>query len=220
MNDPTLFSPPAHPSLFRRLFERVFPKTPDFFALLAEQCFHVSHSTGLLVDYMESGDPEVGLQIRQDEHDADRVKARNLHTLNEAFSTPIDREDIYRAIVDLDEIVNYCKTTVSEMDVLGVKPDKHSLEIALHIKLGVDALVTGYAKLATQPAAAAEDADNARRAERKAEKAYRRAIADLFQGDDYINMFKRREIYRHLSNAADRVANCANTLHDIVVKIC
>ena len=48
----------------------------------------------------------------------------------------------------------------------------------------------------------------------------RRALADLFQGDDYINMFKRREIYRHLSNAADRMANCANTLHDIVVKIC
>jgi uncharacterized protein Yka (UPF0111/DUF47 family) len=33
-------------------------------------------------------------------------------------------------------------------------------------------------------------------------------------------MFKRREIYRHLSNAADRMAHCANTLHDIVVKTC
>ena len=43
---------------------------------------------------------------------------------------------------------------------------------------------------------------------------------ELFVGDDYIHMFKRREIYRHLSNAADRMANCANTLHDIVVKMC
>jgi len=33
-------------------------------------------------------------------------------------------------------------------------------------------------------------------------------------------MFKRREIYRHLSNAADRMAHSANTLHDIVVKMC
>jgi hypothetical protein len=32
-------------------------------------------------------------------------------------------------------------------------------------------------------------------------------------------MFKRREIYRHLDNAAERVAHCANTLHDIVVKM-
>ena len=82
------------------------------------------------------------------------------------------------------------------------------------------ALALGFASLATDPASAAAQADAARKAERKVEKAYRRAIAELFQGDDYINMFKRREIYRHLSNAADRMANCANTLHDIVVKMC
>ena len=208
------------PPIFRRLFERVFPKMPNFFALLTEQCEHVAHTTGLLVEYMESGDPATGDQIRQDEHEADHIKIRNLHTLNEAFSTPIDREDLYRAIIDLDEIVNYCKTTVSEMEVLGLAPDKHCLEMAMHIKLGTDALTQGYARLAKEPALAAEDADIARKAERRVEKNYRRAIAELFVGDDYIHMFKRREIYRHLSNAADRMANCANTLHDIVVKMC
>lgn len=204
----------------RRLLARIFPKMPDFFSLLSEQCQHVAHTASLLVDFMESGDPAVGKQIRQDEHEADRIKVRNLHTLNEAFSTPIDREDLYRSIIELDEVVNYCKTTVSEMDVLALAPDKHCLEMAMHIKLGVDALVIGYAKLAKTPAQAAEDADTARKAERKVEKAYRRAIAELFQGEDYIHMFKRREIYRHLSNAADRMANCANALHDIVVKMC
>lgn len=207
------------PPIFRRLFERVFPKMPNFFALLTEQCEHVAHTTGLLVEFMESGDPATGDQIRQDEHTADHIKIRNLHTLNEAFSTPIDREDLYRAIIDLDEVVNYCKSTVSEMSVLCLAPDKHCLEMAMHIKMGTDALAMGYSRLATDPKSAAGDADAARKCERKCEKAYRRAIAELFQGDDYINMFKRREIYRHLSNAADRMANCANTLHDIVVKM-
>lgn len=205
--------------IFRRLFERVFPKMPNFFELLAVQAIHVCHTAGLLVEYMETGDAGIGQQIRQDEHEADRIKVHNLHTLNEAFSTPIDREDIYRAIVDMDEVVNYCKTTVSEMSVLSLTPDKFDLEMALHLKEGVDALVSGFGKLGTNPTAAAVDADVARKAERKVEKSYRRAIAALFQGEDYITMFKRREIYRHLSNAADRMANCANTLHDIVVKI-
>ena len=40
------------------------------------------------------------------------------------------------------------------------------------------------------------------------------------KGEEYINMFKRREIYRHLSNAAERMAHSANTLHDIIVKMC
>ncbi len=158
------------PPLFRRIFERVFPKMPDFFSLLGEQCRQVAHTAGLLVEFMETGDTIVGQQIRQDEHEADRVKVHNLHTLNEAFSTPIDREDIYRAIIDLDEIVNYCKTTVNEMEVLGLAPDKHCLEMAMHIKLGADALAQGYALLAKQPRAAAEQADAARKAERRVEK--------------------------------------------------
>ena len=208
------------PSVFRRLFDRVFPKMPDFFTLLTVQCQQVARTAGLLVEFMESGDPATGQMIRRDEHEADKIKVHNLHTQNEAFSTPIDREDLYRAIIDLDEVVNYCKTTVSEMDVLALTPDKHCLEMAMHIKLGSDALALGFSRLAKTPREAAADADAARKAERKVEKAYRRAIAELFQGDDYIHMFKRREIYRHLSNAADRMANCANTLHDIVVKMC
>lgn len=210
----------SQPSIFRRLFDRVFPKAPDFFTLLAEQCVLVGTTSGRLVEFMESGDREIGKLIKQDEHEADIIKIRNIHILNEAFSTPIDREDIYRAITDLDEIVNYCKSTVSEMDVLGLSPDKHGLDMAMRLNEGVIALINGFGKLKTAPAAAANDADAARKAERRVEKIYRRAIADLFQGDDYISMFKRREIYRHLSNAADRMAHCANTLHDIVVKMC
>ena len=207
-------------SIVHRILDHVFPKAPDFYRLLSEQAAQAVHTVTLLVRFMEHADPALGKDIKQDEHVADTIKVHNLHTLNEAFSTPIDREDLYRAIIDLDEIVNYCKTTVSEMEVLGLAPDKHCLEMAMHIKLGTDALVQGYARLAKEPALAAEDADIARKAERRVEKNYRRAIAELFVGDDYIHMFKRREIYRHLSNAADRMANCANTLHDIVVKMC
>lgn len=208
------------PGIFQRLLDRIFPKMPDFFGLLSEQAAQVANTTRLLVEFMESGEEAIGQQIRQDEHEADLLKIRNLHLLNEAFATPIDREDIYRAIMDLDEIINYCKSTVSEMNVLELKPDKHSLEMAMHIKLGVDSLVAGFQKLGTSPQTASHDADAARKAERRIEKIYRRALANLFQGDNYIHMFKQREIYRHLSNAADRMAHCANTLHDIVVKMC
>ncbi len=210
----------SEPSIFRRLYERVFPKTPDFFTMLAEQCQQVGHTTNLLVEYMETGDSDVGNLVKRNEHEADVIKVRNIHTLNEAFSTPIDREDIYRAIVDLDDVVDYCKSTVFEMETLGIKPDKYDLEMAVRLREGTAALINGYTRLKTMPAAAADDANAARKAERMVERIYRDALVDLFKGDDYIAMFKRREIYRHLSNAADRMAHCANTLHDIVVKMC
>lgn len=207
-------------SFLSALFERIFPKTPDFFKLLSEQCQQVSYSVNDLVEFMETGDETLGKKIKLDEHEADVIKIRNIHMLNEAFSTPIDREDIYRAIADLDRIVTYCKTTVSEMAVLEVAPDCFDLEMAKLLKVGVDALVEGFGKLGSNPQKVADDADTARKAQRRAEKLYRIALAELFKGDDYITMFKRREIYRHLSNAAHNMAHCANTLHDIVVKIC
>ncbi|MDP2795094.1 MAG: DUF47 family protein [Sulfurisoma sp.] len=206
-------------SLLARVFERFFPKTPNFFLLLAEQSRQVEHTVNLLVRFMENGDAAIGERIREDEHAADKVKVTNIHTLNEAFSTPIDREDIYRAITTLDEVVNYCKDTVSEMAALGLTPDAVTLEMARFLHEGVVALVGGFDKLGSQPAMAADDANAARKAERKVEKLYRRALAQLFTGDDYIHMFKRREIYRHLTNGAERMAACANTLHDIVVKM-
>ena len=100
----------AEPSIFRKLFNRVFPKMGDFFGALSNQCNHVAQTTGLLVEFMETGDQAIGERIRADEHEADTIKASNLHELNEAFSTPIDREDLHRAIMHLDEITNYCKT--------------------------------------------------------------------------------------------------------------
>ncbi|MDP4028196.1 MAG: DUF47 family protein [Gallionella sp.] len=209
----------ASKTLLAIILDRVFPKMPDFFRMLTEQNLKVAHTVNLLVEYMEHGDPAIAEALKQDVHEADGIKVRNLHELNEAFSTPIDREDIYRAIMSLDDIVMYCKTTVHEMDVLGVEPDNFMRDISRCIKDGVDALANGFAKLGTIPASAALDADAARKAERYAEKLYRVVLPTLFEGDDYINMFKRREIYRHLTNAAEHMAQCANTLHDIVVKI-
>jgi len=176
-------------------------------------------SVSLLVRYMETGDPEVGEMVRADEHAADTLKARNLRILNEAFSTPFDREDIYRAIAHVDHVVNYCKSTVNEMDILQVDPDAHTRAMVEELRNGAAAIRDGFARLRRDPARTQEFANKGRKAERRIEKLYRAALADLFQGDDYLNMFKRREIYRHLSNAGDRLARAANTLHDIAVKI-
>ncbi|MCB1961075.1 MAG: DUF47 family protein [Rhodocyclaceae bacterium] len=211
--------PPKTRSIVHRVLDRIFPKAPDFFGMLNEQAEQSHHTTLLLVDFMQSGDPALAKEIKRDEHRADTVKVRNLHALNEAFATPFDREDIYRAVMHLDNVVNYCKSTVNEMDALGVKPDPFMHAMAVQLAAGTAALTSGFARLASTPREAEQDAHAARKADRRVEKIYRKALAALFQGEEYIDMFKRREVYRHLANGAHRMAACANTLHDIVVKI-
>jgi hypothetical protein len=209
----------APESVVQRVLDHVFPKAPDFFKLLYEQATQVTHTVNLLVEFMGTADHGVAHQIKKDEHAADTIKVNNLHTLNEAFSTQMDREDIYRAIMDLDEIINFCKDCVNEMDALGIAPDRFTYEMASALRTGCQSLAEGFNHLGVMPAQAAESADSARKSGRSVEKLYRKALAELFQGDDYLNMLKRREIYQHLDRAAGRMAHCANTLHDIVVKI-
>ena len=228
---------------------------PDFHGLLNDQCDLVVRAMDEFVAFMETGDAAKAKKVRQLEHEGDKLKARNIDVLNRSFSTPFDREDIYRAITTIDEGLNYAKTTVREMEVLGIEPDTHMLEIARLLHQGAKALQTGFAMLKANPLAAERDAAAVRKTERQTEKVYRKAIAELFDpehyaqalaerrrepGDDLelllepmdqagcssvakglsfvMEALKRREIYRHLSNAADHLAHAGDILHDIVVK--
>jgi len=225
-------------SVLTRLVDRVFPRMPDFYALLNEQCDLVVEAMEVFVQFMECGNEDLAKQVRALEKRGDELKARNTDILNRSFSTPMDREDIYRAIASIDHIVNYAKTTTREIEVLKVAPDKYMLELSVLLKEGAHAIQRGYRKLSEHPHQAEEDSQAARKAERRTEKVYRRALADLFAEETYIaklssdemdtrvaavklvlDIFKRREVYRHLSNASDRLARAGEVLHDIVVKI-
>ena len=222
-----------------KLVGRVFPRMPDFYGLMNDQCDLLVTAMERFVDYMRTGDSETGTQIAEVlEKQGDQLKRRNLSILNKAFATPMDREEIYRAIEGIDHVINYAKTTVREMEAFGVAPDSYMLEMAIHLREGAGALQSGFRKISTGPAEAEADTQAARKAERQVEKCYRRALAELFEAEaDHAKLqsegggtgsealrcmteiMKRREVYRHLSNGADRLAHAGQTLHDIIVKI-
>ncbi|PIP03049.1 MAG: DUF47 domain-containing protein [Zetaproteobacteria bacterium CG12_big_fil_rev_8_21_14_0_65_54_13] len=226
-------------SYLRKLVDRVIPPMPDFFTLINEQCDLCLQAMTVFVSYMERGDAETAAEIRRLEKQGDKLKRRNSQVLDKAFTTPMDREDIHDAITSIDDIINYAKTTVREMEVLNLEPDRHMLEMANELLAGCQALQRGFAKLSAEPSHAEHDAMAARKAERRVESVYRHAIGQLFHteamlkkipgdnnGDGHqllalsiIDIFKHREIYRHMSNGADRLAHAADKLNDIVVKI-
>jgi uncharacterized protein Yka (UPF0111/DUF47 family) len=225
-------------SLVTRLFKRVFPRMPDFYGLLNDQCNVLVEAMQAFVTYMENGSEADAETVRALEKRGDELKVRNTDILNRAFSTPMDREDIYRAITALDLGLNYAKTTTREMEVLELSPDAFMLEMAVEYLRAAEALQEGFRKLSSAPADADNCAGAARKTERNVEKIYRRALAKLFEVDatitrleageqgsraeamlTVVDIFKRREIYRHLSNGSDRLARAADRLHDIIVKL-
>ncbi len=207
------------PSIASRLIHRIFPPSLDFFGMLNSQISMVLQMAELMVDYMEKKEAGSGRQIIVKEEEADKLQAKILVDLNEAFSTPVDREDIYRAVMGIEAIANYIKATISEIELFDLTPGIFDFDIAVRLRDGVNALKTGFSVLSSKPLDAVAYCDEARRFERKIEYVYRQALVELFAQDDFKYIFKRREVYRHLSNAGDRLLSCANNLQDIVVKI-
>jgi len=201
-----------------RVRERLFPRVPPFGALLAEQCSHVQKNAGDLVAYLEAVSPDALRQLDENEAEAERLRRRNMERLARAFSTTFDREDIRRAIAELDWITVHLNLVPHEMRALDLASDEALRKLGREVQRGTEALLEGFRALPDRLEDAARHAEAARDADRRARRVYEHALADLFAGSDPIEMMKRREVYHHLADGAKRVHTAASVLQDIIVK--
>lgn len=193
-----------------------------FHKLIQEQASITYEGLRLLVKYFETHSPEIAEELEVKEKEADEVRRILIDELNRSFVTPFDREDIFALSRSIDDVIDYANSTVSEMEVLRVEPTPYMLRIASLLKDAAYELFQAVQRLQKNPAVATDHAQRAKALENRVEGVYREAIADLFTGPEdvhhIVEMLKLREVYRHLSNAADRGDEAGNILADIVVK--
>ncbi len=202
----------------------IFKKKPNkFIALLIEQSALTFQGVEYLQEYMKTHEHELAKRLTMTEKEADEVRRILIAELNRTFVTPIDREDIFALSRAIDDVLDYAYSTVSEMDVLNVDPTSFMTRMTSLLKDATYELYMGAQRLEEHPAVTADHAQRAKALEKRVEAVYREAIADIFSGPEDVHhvfeMLKRREVLRHLSNAADRVDEAGNLLADIVVKM-
>jgi uncharacterized protein Yka (UPF0111/DUF47 family) len=161
--------------------------------------------------------------VRQCEEDADEVRRILISELNRTFVTPMDREDISALSRAIDDILDYAWSTVQEMEMLHVTATPYLLRMVSLLREAAGEVHLAMLRLKDHPGVATEHAQRAKALENRVEHVYREALADLFDGPAgpkrVIVILKMREVYRHLSNAADRGDAAANIISDIVVKM-
>jgi len=206
------------------MFKRLFKKQPDrFVQLLLQQTDYTVKGMEALKEYMDDPCTERAQVITKMEKEADEVRRILIDELNHTFVTPIDREDIHALSRAIDDIIDYGYTTVGEMDILEVQPNNYLRRMVSLLRDAAREIHLSVLRLADHPAVAEDHAVRAKALENRVETVYREALADLFSlprdVEHVVEMLKLREIYRHLSNAADRGDEAANVLTDIVVKM-
>ena len=202
----------------RSLKDRFFSKDNDFHKMLAGQASKTLEGIETLERFMESSTPEIAQRVRGIEQEADELRRIVIEQLHQSFVTPMDREDIFALSRAVDDIVDYTNTTVDEMEIYGVAPDEHLREMVDILRKEAREIVDAVKILEQYPHIAMEHAVQAKSYENTMEKAYHSALAALFKTGDTVYMLKMREIYRHLSNAADRGDQAANIVCSIVMK--
>ncbi|MCK4693661.1 MAG: DUF47 family protein [Anaerolineales bacterium] len=202
------------------IFSRKKPNR--FLELLVKQAEFTVEGMQALLEYVKEPSEEVAQQVTQIEKEADEVRRILIDELNRTFVTPIDREDIFALSLTIDDVLDYAESTVEEMYLLDVKPNAYIERMVSLLTDAAREIYMGVIRLEDHPNVATDHSVRAKALENRMETVYREAIANLFQMprdiDHVVEMLKLREIYRHLSNAADRGDAAANVIGDIVVK--
>ena len=190
----------------------------DFAQMLHNQCKKVLEGLDALHSWAEGKD-ENQSRVKELEREADELRRILIEELNQTFVTPFDREDIFALSRAIDDVMDYADRTVDEMEIYGVKANNYITEMIDILRRATHELSDATRLIQKYPNIALEHATKTKGCENEMEETYHRALADLFKGSDTVYMLKMREIYRHLSNAADRADEAANLIGDIVVKL-
>lgn len=193
------------------------PKTPDLLALLRQQAEQADAGLRAFATW-STGELDQAETVRSAEKAADETQRHLQAWLREAFSTPLDPEDLYELSERLDNVLDAAKNTVREAEVMGMAPDAAMADMARLIADGVAHLCAALTHLGVDADQATTEADTAIKCERTLEKSYRRSMSALLDLDDWKEVAGRRELYRRCARIGDAVTLVAERVWYAVVK--
>jgi hypothetical protein len=198
-------------------------KKPNrFLELLIQQADFSVQGMDALRRYVHEPKQELARKVSDLEKEADEVRRILVDELNRTFVTPFDREDIFALSLNIDDVLDYANTTLDEFVLFKVTPNTYVQRMVSLLADAAMEIHRAVLRLSDHPGVANDHAVRAKALENRVEHVYREALAQLFETpkdiDGVMHILKMREIYRHLSNAADRGDEAANVIGDIVVK--
>ena len=202
----------------------LLPKEESFFNLFIESAGNVNESAKKLLDLMEdyTNVPEKVAEIKRLEEIGDSIIHRTWVSLRRTFFTPLDREDIGSLGERLDDVVDSIEEAARYMLEYRIKtPTESAKELARIIVRCSDVLNSAMAVLKNRKGKMTELLplkDQLHTLENEADQITSKAMGDLFENYEAIDIIKWKEVYAQLEGASDRCEEIAVILEGIVIK--
>jgi predicted phosphate transport protein (TIGR00153 family) len=198
------------------------PQKREFFDLYGRAAANTVAISQKLIDLLESFPNDAGERMRdikELEHEGDRLTHDLVDLINRTFVTPFDRDDMYRLAGVLDDVCDHVDDSAEKIVGYGVR------EIRGQALLQAEVIH----RCATKLCEAVEQLDGFRDSKRQlielrtledeGDDLSRRAISELFSSEtDPLVVLRWKDIHEQLEEAVDACENAADVLEAILVK--
>jgi predicted phosphate transport protein (TIGR00153 family) len=205
------------------VFGRLLPKETSFYDFFDEHGrltvvgakeFHMMVTSAGNIDAKSR-------RIKEIEHETDVITHRCVEALHKTFITPIERDDIYRLITRMDDIMDFIEAAAERIALYEIRemtPEVVDMaDTVVRQTVAVEEAVRGLRNF-KNPKHILEKCVDINRLENEADAILRRALARMFKEEkDAILIIKWKEVYEHLENATDRAEDVANIIEGAVL---
>jgi predicted phosphate transport protein (TIGR00153 family) len=198
------------------------PQRREFYDLYNQAAANNVEIARLLVRLLE-GFPNdrdtLARDIKESEHEGDRLTHEVVDLLNRTFVTPFDRDDMYRLASALDDICDHIDEATGNILGYGVTQIRpNARQQATVIERAATKLQEAVAKLEGFKDSQRELIE-LRELEDEGDRLNREGIAELFaSGADAVSIIRWKDIHEQLEEAVDACENAADVLEAILVK--
>jgi uncharacterized protein len=198
------------------------PQKREFFDLYnraAENNVAIADRLVELLERFPDGSDGLVRDVRELEHEGDRLTHELVDLLNRTFVTPFDRDDMYRLAGALDDICDHVDEAAGRVVSYGVS------EIRLQAREQAQVVRRSAGKL-TDAVALLEGFQDSRRhldelreLEDVGDRILHDSVSSLFMArPDPLELIRWKDIHESLEEAVDACGYAANVLEAIVVK--
>jgi hypothetical protein len=197
------------------------PRSGEIYVLLqraGESVLDVSRAVDLRFRNWPSGPSQD--EVKELEHEADRVVSELISTTNSMFVTPYDREDLVTLAFKIDDVADAAENAAELLGLYGIEsPTRQSLELCELLVRATEELAALLGELkgvhGSSPRVVA-----IKELEDRGDDVARAARASLFK-DDRIDpgiVIRWKDIYEALEDAIDACDTAASRVGNILVK--
>jgi predicted phosphate transport protein (TIGR00153 family) len=206
------------------LFEKLMPRSDDFFSDFEAQAAAVTEGTKLFKDLLDDfRDVEKKVQaIKEIEHRADDITHRAFARLHMQFITPFDRAEIHRLLSRIDDVIDLADGAASRLalyEIDSILPDAREIAAVLVAQAEkMQDAVRGLRNIKKDPESILDACREINVLENQADALTRRTMAKLFRkANDPLTVMMWKEIIDLIEGATDRAEDVANVIEGLVL---